>query len=194
MDLRRRIPILGKSLIIFLKRGSLGPAFSECPSCSFPDILMLKLMHSKKSNVSRMLASTEVWQSGLMMSSKIWAILTFWVMECEWSVAAKTNDLIVCKSHAWSSYIITSRGSTQNCSFFQSVPNFRFKSPDNVDWLHWWTCGSQLYRLLWWSGKLATHPRPQTSLTQKSPYKHVVSYKCCMKPSRSKLWPSANLS
>ena len=98
----------------------------------------------------------EVWQSGLMMSSKIWAILTFWVMECEWSVAAKTNDLIVCKSHGWSSYIITSRGSTQNCSFFQSVPNFRFKTPDNVDWLHWWTRGSQLYRLLCWSGKLAT--------------------------------------
>ena len=41
---------------------------------------------------------------------------------------------------------------------------------------------------------LLSHPRPRTSLTQKSTFKHVVSYKCCMKPSRSKLWPSANLS
>ena len=38
------------------------------------------------------------------------------------------------------------------------------------------------------------HPTPQTGLTQRFRFKHVVSYKSCMKPHRSKLWPSANLS
>ena len=38
-----------------------------------------------------------------------------------------------------------------------------------------------------------THPRPQTCLTQKSVPKHVVSYKRCMKPSRTRLWGWSNL-
>ena len=59
---------------------------------------------------------------------------------------------------------------------YLSVPNWKV----TLCWLH--------IKLIWF------HPRPQTSLTQKSTLKHVVSYKCCMKPSRLKLWPSANLS
>ena len=52
----------------------------------------------------------------------------------------------------------------------------------------------QLWMLRTWIISFSRHPRPQTSLTQKSTLKHVVSYKCCMLPSRLKLWPSANLS
>ena len=33
--------------------------------------------------------------------------------------------------------------------------------------------------------QMMEHPRPQTCLTQKSVPKHVVSYKRCMKPSRT---------
>ena len=45
------------------------------------------------------------------------------------------------------------------------------------------------YRLVTWgvANMNGGHPRPQTSLTQRSTFKHVVSYKSCMKPSRSKL-------
>ena len=41
--------------------------------------------------------------------------------------------------------------------------------------------------------KVISHPRPQTGLTQKSVPKHVVSYKRCMKPSRTRLWGWSNL-
>ena len=38
-----------------------------------------------------------------------------------------------------------------------------------------------------------THPRPGTCLTQRLVLKHVVSYKSCMKPGRTRIWGWSNL-